>query len=140
MTTCLKAACWSPDESFLFFACHGCSLLYCLRFAGKDKTQTELQIVCDLSSILIASSPTELTANHNDLLSHDIDDSTRPSAAASQFSLGGAIREMCWDASGQRLAVSFDKDESNGIYLNTVAVFITQVELSLPFIIRFFFF
>ena len=101
-----KTACWSPDESVLLFSCADSSLLYCLKFLPHNKQ--ELQIVCDLSSIVLCDTSSESVTNE----ANEINLSKIP-----QLSVGGSIYNICWDPSGQRLAVSF---KSNYIWLQNV--------------------
>lgn len=92
----IKSACWSPDEQILLFSCYGCSLLYCLKFLANNKQ--ELQIVCDLSSIVLCDTSNEVA---------DTDENAVNLANIPQLSVGGSINNIAWDPTGQRLAVTF---------------------------------
>lgn len=111
-----NSACWSPDESILLFSCDECSLLYCLKFLGNNKQ--ELQVVCDLSSIILCDTSNE----EEDTESNAVNLTKIP-----QLSVGGSISNINWDPTGQRLAVSFKKYE-NDFNINIVAVFITKFQ------------
>lgn len=112
ITRC-NSACWSPDESILLFSCDGCSLLYCLRFLTNNKQ--ELQIVCDLSTIVQCDATDREEIENMNL------------SSIPQTSIGGSIRNISWDPTGQRLAVTFKKYD-NDSYMNVVAVFITKFQ------------
>jgi len=90
-----KSACWSPDEDILLFSCYGCSLLYCLKFLANNKQ--ELQVVCDLSSIVLCDTSEQV----------DTEETVANLANIPQLSVGGSIHNIAWDPTGQRLAVSF---------------------------------
>jgi len=79
------------------FSCHGCSLLYALKFLSNNKQ--ELQVVCDLSSIVICDASSQDDANADVSL-----------ASVPQMSVGGFIHNVAWDSTGQRLAVSFERN------------------------------
>jgi hypothetical protein len=68
-----------------------------LKFLANNKQ--ELQILCDLTSIILCD-----TSNNQD----DLNLSKIP-----QLSVGGSISNICWDSTGQRLAVSFKSDFFN---------------------------
>lgn len=86
-----KAACWSTDSSMLLFSCEDCSLLYSLRFLNSEKQ--ELEIACDLSSISLFDNMSDMSQIDQTIIN--------------RYSIGGSINDICWDPSGQRLAVSF---------------------------------
>ncbi len=69
--------------------------------------------MCDLSSIILPNNLNEYEENETNLIN------------IQQLSVGGAINDMTWDKTGQRLAISFKKKE-NESNINVVAVFITK--------------
>lgn len=109
-----NSACWSPDESVLLFSCHGCPLLYSLKFLSNSKQ--ELQVVCDLSTIVIC----DASSHEEQAGGCDVSLTSMP-----QMSVGGSIHNVTWDPTGQRLAVTFERYE-NDSHINVVALFITK--------------
>ncbi|XP_029450944.1 aladin isoform X2 [Rhinatrema bivittatum] len=103
-----QTGCWSPDGSRLLFAVQGESLIYSLSFAEHDgelqgevggaKTAT---VVADLSETTF-----------------EMEDKT--------VRIGGEVHSMCWDPSGERLAVVIKKDPVIEGSRTVLAVFRTR--------------
>ncbi|RNA43071.1 aladin isoform X1 [Brachionus plicatilis] len=105
-----SSASWSPDGSILLFTCEDCSLLYSLKFLPNGKQ--ELDVVCDMSTISL---------NQNEISHLD-------QSILNRNSIGGYINDICWDLTGQRLAVSFKSKNLAMGHLNVVALFSTKFQ------------
>ncbi|KAL5007306.1 hypothetical protein ScPMuIL_016112 [Solemya velum] len=100
------AACWSPDGNILLFAIENEPVIYSLIFStsqfgtGEDIGGSQRAIACvDLSEVTLES-------------------------ADCQTRVGGCVQAMCWDDTGERLAVMFkERRDDSGL----VALFRTRI-------------
>ncbi|KAH9503246.1 hypothetical protein Btru_068553 [Bulinus truncatus] len=100
------AACWSPGGSVLIFAMDGESALYAVRFTVDGESQGVSAVS---TSVLLA----------------DVSQVSFASQGGINIRVGGQVKSIVWDETGERLAVMFQSNESESH--QCVAVFKSTV-------------
>uniref|UniRef100_A0A0B7A6Y9 Aladin seven-bladed propeller domain-containing protein n=1 Tax=Arion vulgaris TaxID=1028688 RepID=A0A0B7A6Y9_9EUPU len=95
------AACWSPDGTVLIFAMEGDSSLYGVRFRHGDNGS--------------------LSALSTSIMIADVSQVSVSTELIEQVRVGGQVKSIVWDTTGERIAVLFEPNELGNNSL--VAVF-----------------